>query len=255
MAKTIVMLTGKGKSSRILYHALSEDFHIEKIIQEEGVDRKKFLKRRAKRLGYWRVFGQILFQGALVPLLKKTSKKRADEIMAKYRLNDHSIDKNAIKEVTSVNAQTCMELLQNLKPDIVIVNGTRIISKKILNCVDATFINTHAGITPRYRGVHGGYWALANNDKDHCGVSVHLVDAGIDTGGVLYQKNIEPTPHDNFSTYPLLQLAEGISLMKKAIKDVMAKQVKEVHPDLDSKLWSHPTIWSYMWKRIMRGVK
>ena len=41
----------------------------------------------------------------------------------------------------------------------------------------------HAGITPQYRGVHGGYWAVVNNDPEHCGVTIHFVDKGIDTGG------------------------------------------------------------------------
>ena len=39
-------------------------------------------------------------------------------------------------------------------PRVVIVNGTRIIQERVLQSVDAIFLNTHAGITPMYRGVH-----------------------------------------------------------------------------------------------------
>ena len=53
----------------------------------------------------------------------------------------------------------------------------------LLEAVPAVFLNTLAGITPSYRGVHGAYWALVQRQPDACGVTVHLVDAGIDTGG------------------------------------------------------------------------
>src|SRR5690606_24425483 len=94
--------------------------------------------------------------------------------------------------VPSVNATQCIDLVQKIEPDIVVVNGTRIISKKVLDAVPVSFINTHVGITPKYRGVHGAYWALACGDTDNCGVTVHLVDKGIDTGGILKQAVIAP---------------------------------------------------------------
>ncbi len=135
------------------------------------------------------------------------------------------------------------------------MNGTRIISKEILNCTNAVYINTHAGITPNYRGVHGAYWALANNDLNNCGVTVHLVDPGIDTGGVLYQKNINILDNDNFTTYTYLQIVEGIKLMTKAIDDIINNRVLVKDKHSPSKLWSHPTIWKYLWLRIIKGIK
>ena len=60
------------------------------------------------------------------------------------------------------------------------VNGTRIISSRVLDSIGCPIINTHAGITPRYRGVHGGYWALAEGHPEEVGTTVHLVDKGIE---------------------------------------------------------------------------
>ena len=53
-------------------------------------------------------------------------------------------------------------------------------------------LNYHAGITPKYRGMNGGYWALATGDAGNFGATVHLVDAGVDTGGVLHQVRGRP---------------------------------------------------------------
>jgi methionyl-tRNA formyltransferase len=118
------------------------------------------------------------------------------------------------------------------------------------------FINTHVGITPKYRGVHGGYWALANNDMQHFGVTVHKIDAGIDTGEVLYQKVILPTSSDNFSTYPLLQTAEGIKLILNVIEDFNFEGLRSTQSLVnESKLWYHPTLWGYLYLRIKKGIK
>lgn len=143
-----------------------------------------------------------------------------------------------------------------INPDIVLVNGTRIISSKVLGSTNAVFINMHTGITPKYRGVHGGYWALANNDKENCGVTIHIVDKGVDTGGILYQTTIPLTAKDNFITYPYLQFGEGLPLMKKAIDDIAINKVVVMKPETtESKLWYHPTIWQYLFKRILKGKK
>jgi folate-dependent phosphoribosylglycinamide formyltransferase PurN len=251
----IVLLAGKWDTTPIVYHFLQQHFHVDKAIIEEGVPRKEFLKKRVKKLGLVNVAGQVLFQLIVAKPLSKISKKRIGEIKNEYNLDGSPIPNQSIIEVGSINAAESLDHLKNIKPDLVIVHGTRIISKKILQGVNATFINIHAGITPRYRGSHGAYWALANADKENCGVTVHLVDAGIDTGNILAQSFIPYTKADNFVTYPYLQLAEGLKLLKEVIEKLGKNERPVVKNDLDSALWHHPTIWSYLWKRITKGVK
>jgi len=248
------MLVGEDESSSIMYHALKEDFDVVKVIVEEPVSRKKLLKNRAKRLGYLKVFGQVLFI-LFNKVLAKFAGNRMAEIKNENGLNDAPIDENKVVHVESINDDKVIDLLKKYSPDAVVVNGTRIISKKILDAADVPYLNTHAGITPKYRGVHGGYWALANDDAVHCGVTVHLVDTGVDTGDVLYQEAIEVTDKDSFNTYPLLQLSKAIPLMKQALNDVNEGMLNPKKVDLPSKLWYHPTIWEYVVNYVMKGVK
>lgn len=250
------MLTGGGESSTFMFNGLANSSPISTVIIEGKGSKKKFLQRRVKRLGYIKVFGQILFQLTVPRVLGKSSKKRIQEIKSQYGLDASDIPSQKIKNVPSVNSKECIAFLQKEKPDLIIVNGTRIISKKVLNCIDTTFFNTHVGITPKYRGVHGGYWALANEDKENCGVTVHLVDPGIDTGGVLFQRAIAPTEKDNFATYTYLQIGEGIQLMKLAVEDFFTGKLKEQKSNTsESGLWYHPTLWYYLYTRIAKGVK
>ena len=149
-----------------------------------------------------------------------------------------------------------MRILKESNPDVVLVEGTRIISRRIIDCIPVKFINMHAGITPLYRCVHGAYWALVEDNRKACGVTVHLVDTGIDTGNILEQGIIEPAAEDNFVTYDLHQMAVGIPLLKKAARDVLENRVEiKPNPEGKSKLWSHPTLWEYIWFRFRLGVK
>jgi len=216
----------------------------------------RFFKRRIKTLGIIKVMGQLLFLILIVPLMKITSKNRLKQIKKKYKLVDDPIKNSKILNLSSINSIETMKILRKYNPGLVIINGTRIISEKILNSIDTKFINTHAGINPLYRGLHGGYWALTENNIDKCGVTVHLVDAGIDTGNILEQGLIKPSIDDNFVTYPLLQLAEGLPLLKKAINDIFNnKMVIKPNPEGISKFWSHPSLWEYLLNRIIYKVK
>ena len=248
------MLVGRDDSSHIMYHALKDTFEIEKVIMEEAVSKKTMILNRVKRLGVMKVLGQVLFI-LYSKVSAKFSASRIEEIKRSNALDDSPIDDEKIIYIDSVNDEKVIDLIQEMNPDAVIVNGTRIISVKVLACIEKPFINTHAGITPKYRGVHGGYWALANNDKEHCGVTVHLVDPGIDTGGVLYQEMITVTEEDNFNTYPLLQLDKAIPLMKRALDDVEKGMVTPIKIELPSRLWYHPTLWEYAVNYVMKGVK
>jgi len=156
-----------------------------------------------------RTAGQILFV-LFNRVIRWFSAQRIAIIKRSHGLDSTGYPADKVTTVESVNDEQVVEILQRIAPDAVVVNGTRIISERILAATDAVFLNTHVGITPRYRGVHGGYWALVSGDESHCGVTVHLVDAGIDTGGVLYQDTIEIGPDDNIDTYPFLQIAKAI---------------------------------------------
>ena len=249
------MLTGPAISSRFMYNGLATDFDIFTVVQETPVSMKTIMKNRAKKMGWISVFGQIGFGVLVLPILRNFSKNRKETVIRNLGLSDQEIPKIKLAKVSSVNSKECIEILQKINPDVVVVNGCRIVSQKVLSAIDAVFINTHEGITPRYRGIHGGYWALVNKDLEHCGVTVHLVDKGVDTGGILYQATIQPEKQDNFTTYPYFQTAAGIPLMKKAILDVQQNSLQKIEPKLESRIWFHPTIWAYLWNYISKGVK
>jgi len=118
----------------------------------------------------------------------------------------------------------------------------------------APFINYHAGVNPKYRGQNGAYWARSNADADHAGITVHLVDEGVDTGGILYQARAEFEPDDNISTYQHRQIAVALPLLIRAIEDALAGRLEPHQVDLPSRQWFHPTLWAYFKTGLKQGV-
>jgi len=80
----------------------------------------------------------------------------------------------------------------------------KIISLSIICSTKFGFVNTHPSLLPFNRGKHYNFWALV----EHCpfGVSLHLVEEGIDCGDLVAQKTIDYTWEDT-----------GESLYRRAI--------------------------------------
>ena len=253
----VVILGGKGESTKIIYHSIKNNFDVEKVIIEDEQSKIKFLKYRINKLGIFTVLGQLIFNVLIINLLKIFFNTRIEDLQKKFNFNKKEIPKNKIIMVSSVNADYTRNLIKNVESKIIIVSGTRIIGKKTLNASACKFINIHAGITPKYRGVHGAYWALVNKDESHCGVTLHYVDKGVDTGVIIEQSLIKITNKDCFITYPIIQLNSGIHLLKKSLNKIINdKQINtRISNNLPSSQFYHPTVSTYLYNYVFLGVK
>ena len=254
---TVVLLAGPGDTTDIVANYLARRVPHLEVIVEESPSRLRMARRRAKRVGWPAVVGQVLFVTAALPLLRWRGKHRIEAIVADAELVTSPYP--GTHHVRSVNGQDTVRLLRTIHPTVIVVNGTRIISSQILDAMDCPFINTHAGITPRYRGVHGGYWALAEGRPEMVGTTVHLVDEGIDTGGVLARATFETSLDDSVATYPYLHLVAGLPLLADQVERILAGEkpaplVEEIPPD-GTRLYLHPTLWEYVRQRILKGVR
>lgn len=252
----IVMICTEGNSSKYIYNHVSKEFNISKVFIVAKESRNTFLKRRLKKIGMLKVLGQTFFMIYQKIVLQSKASKRIEEIVLDNDLNSQDIPKDKISYINSVNSISMSDELKTYNPNLVIVNGTPIIREHILNSVDAHFLNIHVGITPKYRGVHGGYWALYNSNSNLCGVTTHLIDSGIDTGGVLEQNLITISKSDNFLTYPLLQLSAALTNYNSIVHSLLSNDFELRTPMIkESNLWYHPTLLQYLYGRIIKKIK
>jgi phosphoribosylglycinamide formyltransferase 1 len=85
-------------------------------------------------------------------------------------------------------------------PDLVVSAGfMKILGPRFLSRFDGRIVNTHPALLPAFPGAHGVADALAYGVKV-TGCTVHLVDAGTDTGPILAQQPVPVLDGDNEAT-------------------------------------------------------
>jgi len=90
--------------------------------------------------------------------------------------------------------------LDDLKIDaFVVVAYGKLIPKNILNLPQLGCINVHPSLLPKYRGPSPMQWAIAEGD-DQTGVTIMLLDEGMDTGPILAQQTINLDDNETLET-------------------------------------------------------
>ena len=179
---------------------------------------------------------------------------RAERIAVETGLRTEPHPGQTVLDVPSANSPEFLAALDRLKPAVVLLAGCRLLTRKTLAAMTCPVLNYHAGITPKYRGMNGGYWALATQNEENFGATVHLVDAGVDTGGVLHQVRGRPGPDDNIALYPLRLAALSRDICVRGVEDALEGRLAPKTPDMPSKQWYHPTIWFYLWTGLTKSV-
>jgi folate-dependent phosphoribosylglycinamide formyltransferase PurN len=81
------------------------------------------------------------------------------------------------------NAPDSIARLKEWSPDLIIFTGGNILRKQLLEVPRLGVLNVHLGLLPEVRGMSSPEWSLLNQVP--VGVTIHYVDAGIDTGPFL----------------------------------------------------------------------
>lgn len=252
--KIILLANDKNSSWFVINEFLRKKRKIIIALEKEE-SRFNFIGRKIKRVKLSIIFGQILFRLFII-ILSLIKKKYTKTLHKEYQLSDNRNYSLIDKYFISVNSDKCINWLKKERPDVIIINGTRIVSKKVLDSCNAIFLNIHCGITPNYRGVHGAYWALVNKDYDNIGVTIHQVDKGVDSGEILYQSKFKIDKSDWILSYPIKQYSEGIKLLNKSLDDIENQNLKYLKlNNVNSKIWQHPTLFEYLKYWFLLGVK
>lgn len=102
-----------------------------------------------------------------------------------------------VREVPHINHPETLALVRELAPDLVCVFGTSLIRGELLRAGRLGIANLHGGLSPEYRGADCTFWALYNGEPEKAGCTLHWIDAGIDTGGLIAHVSPAIRPDDD----------------------------------------------------------
>jgi folate-dependent phosphoribosylglycinamide formyltransferase PurN len=135
------------------------------------------------------------------------------------------------------------EQLKQLAPDLVVLVGADIVPAPVLAVPRLGTINAHYGLLPAYRGMNVTEWSILRGDP--VGVTIHLVDPGVDTGDILLREEIAIEPGETFATLrrkhqevaarllvrAALQLRDGTADPRPQLPE-QGRQYYRMHPSL-----------------------
>jgi len=162
---------------------------------------------------------------------RKYMKKVYDELFIDpwYQIADPSLPVFTVEE-KGFNSKDIK--LRN--PAILIVFGTSILPPKIIEIPSKICLNLHSGLSPYYRGTHCSDWAIIKEDIQNIGVTIHLLDPGIDTGPILAQDRPEILATDTPYSIDMKLCVLGIDLIIKIILQLIMGKCLNARPQVRS---------------------
>jgi methionyl-tRNA formyltransferase len=96
----------------------------------------------------------------------------------------------------TIKSESSQEFLERIAPDaVVIIAYGQIVAARLLAIPRLGWINVHGSLLPRYRGAAPIQWAIANGETS-TGVTTMQIDAGMDTGPILSQSELDIGPDE-----------------------------------------------------------
>jgi methionyl-tRNA formyltransferase len=121
--------------------------------------------------------------------------------------------------------------IENLKPDlIVVVAYGQILPKDILDIPTHGCLNIHASLLPRWRGAAPIHAAILHGDEE-TGISIMLMDVGLDTGPVISQTKVTIQAHETTGDLSDRLSVVGAELIIKILPGYLKGEITPIPQD------------------------
>ena len=139
-----------------------------------------------------------------------------------------------VYEPKSLRNRDIVELITKLAPDLIIVAAYGLlIPEEILTIPKYGVVNIHPSLLPKYRGPSPVATALLNGDLI-TGVSIMLLDKGMDSGPILATENLKITLEHNTQTLTEELFQIGSNLLVSTIPLLVSGQIVPTSQNKDN---------------------
>lgn len=194
MLKTIILTT---ETTHHLYYVwkLHELFSLEAVIIETKLLQAVFPTAHP--------FEEVRDEFEKKEILKGAPDKMADIV--------------PVNKYESVNENSCIEKINSLAPDIIIIFGTGRVSAELISIPSKACLNLHGGAPEYYRGLDSHLWAIYHNDFKNLVTTLHYVEPTLDTGKIVFEKKLNITKDTSIEKLRILNTEACISMSALAI--------------------------------------
>jgi hypothetical protein len=123
----------------------------------------------------------------------------------------------AYRRVGSLNDADAVGVVRQLAPDVIAYGGGGILRESFLQAAPGPILNAHQGPLPAIRGMNAVEWSLLLGEPPT--VTVHFIDAGIDTGATVSATRIPLRAGDTLDSLRQRGLAIGVRALHQALTE------------------------------------
>ena len=127
-----------------------------------------------------------------------------------------------VHQPEKIRSPEARNLLQQLAPDcIIIIAYGQIIPAALLTIPRLGWVNLHGSLLPKYRGAAPINWAIANGETQS-GLTTMRIDAGMDTGDMLLQQEIDIAPEETAPELAASMAEAGAPLVLATLRGLVS---------------------------------
>lgn len=129
-----------------------------------------------------------------------------------------------VTTVKDHNDAAALRTLSSAQADVVAFTGGGLLRKELLSIPRLGVLNCHMGVLPQYRGMDVVEWPFLEHSRVEAaarvGLTVHYMDAGVDTGPILLRRPIPVTAGETFARIRQRMEPQMVLAMLDAIRGV-----------------------------------
>lgn len=133
--------------------------------------------------------------------------------------------------IPNLNSRDTLEMVRETWVDLIVSYGPERLSAEFIGLARLGGINAHWGLTPMYRGMHTARFALLQGKPEWVGITIHKLDATLDTGDIIYQARPELKIGDSYKMVEARLNLLVCEIMPKAVEEVLNGTVKTIKQD------------------------
>jgi methionyl-tRNA formyltransferase len=127
----------------------------------------------------------------------------------------------------NINNDITIKFIEKIKPDLIMVSGTRLIKDELLSIQDKIkIVNLHTGLSPYVKGgPNCTNWCLAYDEPHLIGNTIMWLNSGIDSGNIISSETVEFSGSESFPEIHIKVMEAAHDLYLRCLSSI------QLHPD------------------------
>ena len=118
--------------------------------------------------------------------------------------------------------------IAGLQPDVILsLYYRKILPPSVLALPRLGCVNIHPSLLPEYRGPTPTAWAILNGET-RFGITIHLMDKGVDTGDILVREEYDIQPDETGYELHTRAMSLGLGLLKTRLRDIVEQRMTPI---------------------------